>query len=483
MTPRNKDRTGVALVLMLSLAAGACDSFLDVNENPNAAERAPARITLPAVLASFSTGVLGSWPSKMSAEWMQQLSYNRNERGFARYDRYEMRDVDADAVWELLYTGILNETVNIMRETSATEEWAYHAIAKVMHAWALAVATDLWGPIPLTEALDPANRRPRYDDQKTVYARIQELLDEAIEEFHRPNFPSRMPSANDLLYGGDLNRWIRLTWTLKAQAHLRVAYAPGEDRTSRAQLALDALQRGIVDNLDDADFRYPGGTNGRQPWHVARTVEAYRLSQHYVDLLQERNDPRLPITAERAAADIPATVYRGHRNGAPAESDALFSRVNNYFVLDTASFTLMSNANARFLEAEARLIVSGAAAADGAYRAGIRANMEKMRVAAAPIASYVNARPSLTGVADPLAEIMREKYVANFLKLEAWSDWRRTGHPALTPVDGAVIAGIPHRFPTPASEVASNGTNVQATGIPTGLQGMTTRVWWASQVP
>jgi hypothetical protein len=109
--------------------------------------------------------------------------------------------------------------------------------------------------------------------------------------------------------------------------------------------------------------------------------------------------------------------------------------------------------------------------------------MEKMRVSAAAINTYVNARPNLSTLQNPLAEIIREKYIANFLKFEAWNDWRRTGYPALVPVAGALTSGIPQRFPNPASELLNNAASLQATGIPSGLSGMTVKVWWATTGP
>ena len=84
---------------------------------------------------------------------------------------------------------------------------------------------------------------------------------------------------------------------------------------------------------------------------------------------------------------------------------------------------------------------------------------------------------------DVLEEIITQKYIANFLKTEVWNDWRRTGYPRLSIVEGAMITGIPQRLRAPATEVAANALNVAATGISIGLEGMLTKVWWASQGP
>jgi hypothetical protein len=373
---------------------------------------------------------------------------------------------------------VLNEAKNIMETAEAREDWAYLAPAKIVYAWSFSMATDVWGPVPHAEALDPLVRKPAYDNQQAVYESVVRLLDEAIDELQRPVFPTRVPRVNDLVYGGEQYKWLRLAHVLKAQALMRPAYAAGQSAQNRATQALAALENGFTGNLDDADFRYPNNTAGRDmhPWSVARLVAGYRVSQYYVTLLQARSDPRLNITANAASGN----VRRGHKNGDPQGPDASYSAVANYFANDTL-WSWKSYAEAKFLEAEARLIVSGAAAADAAYRDGIRANMQKMRVSASAINTYINARPNLGTVANPLEEIMREKYIANYLKYEAWADWRRTTYPQLTPVTGALTNGIPQRFPWPATELSVNGENVQATGIAAGLAGMSTPVWWATR--
>src|SRR6187431_1451210 len=113
-------------VIAAALTLAGCNDFLDVNTNPNVPQTAPPDIVLPAVLATFSTGILGSFPATMSAEWMQQVSFNSNTRGFARYDKYELRDVDASVIWDRAYTSIMSETKSMIEQTEPKQEWAYH---------------------------------------------------------------------------------------------------------------------------------------------------------------------------------------------------------------------------------------------------------------------------------------------------------------------------------------------------------------------
>ena len=155
------------------------------------------------------------------------------------------------------------------------------------------------------------------------------------------------------------------------------------------------------------------------------------------------------------------------------------SIIGKFFSDSNATLNVASYSDQKFTEAEARLIVSGAAAADAPYRDAIRANMQKLGVATAAINAYLNARPALGSVANPLQEIITEKYIANFLKTEPWNDWRRTGFPVVPIVPQAVINTLPQRIRAPNSELSANSVQVAASGIPTGQDGMKVKLWWA----
>jgi hypothetical protein len=336
--------------------------------------------------------------------------------------------------------------------------------------------------VPFKDAGNTSIREPEYDEQKVVYEGVQKLIDEAIVDMEKP---ARNPGNVDLLYKGDMSKWVKLAHVIQAQSHMRLTSAPGESKTDRANKALAELAKGFTSNADDADFAYPGGNNRRPPWYaIGRgfsdgqfVADAFMLS-----LMQPRNDPRQGVLFRPAPLDTPNIVYRGHVSGSGQGGSRDFSRIGNYFAGDSTHVNWASYSHAKFLEAEARLYVGGAAAADAPYRAAIRANMQKLSVPAADIDAYVNARPALATVPNALAEIMREKFIANFLKLEVWNDWRRTGFPAVLPIESEYLTAIPVRIRTPDSEIVSNAVKVTATGIPTNLTGMLVKVWWASAV-
>ncbi len=133
---------------------------------------------------------------------------------------------------------------------------------------------------------------------------------------------------------------------------------------------------------------------------------------------------------------------------------------------------LVSYSESLFLQAEATSIVSGYAAAQPIYQNAIKAHMSKLGVADADVTTYLGKRGTLTA-ANAEQRIIEEKYISNFLNLEIFNDWRRTGYPTLVKVPNA-LSDIPRRLLYPEVEIISNPQ-------PQETAKLTDRVWWDAQ--
>jgi hypothetical protein len=85
--------------------------------------------------------------------------------------------------------------------------------------------------------------------------------------------------------------------------------------------------------------------------------------------------------------------------------------------------------------------------------------MQKLGISDADIDTYIAANGTLpaTSVNNAIAAVALQEYIALYQNPEAWTLWRRTGTPALTPIAGS--NGIPRRFLYPQSEISLNGEN------------------------
>jgi hypothetical protein len=487
---------GAARVIpaVFALGLGACQNYLDVNNNPNAPESAAIDIRLAALEATFIHSTYYGQTALWGSEWTQQWAFNAARRSYAQVQNYELFDTDASSSWDYFYSRPGYSSFTLARDASADPDIYYRGIGKLFNAWTFQIITDLWGPAPYAEAFKPEIREPKYDTQQTIYNGILANLDTAVTLLSSTSSAARRPTTNDLLFAGDMTKWTKLAHFLQARANLRLAYATGEDKLARANKALAAIAVALGSNADDADFSYPGGVGARNPNYTFQDLRTvFVASDYFIQMLKSRADPRLPILFTPTVYDSikgsgPSRVtypakpgtYVGHVAGSDQiQADSTVSLIGPFFSNETASLNVVSFADQKFTEAEARLIVSGAAAADQPYRDGIRANMTKLGVSTAAINAFLATRPPLASVANPLQEIIIEKYVANFLKTEPWNDWRRTGFPVVPLVPQAVIPTIPQRIRAPNSELSSNSVQLTATGIPTGEDGMTVKLWWA----
>ena len=157
----------------------------------------------------------------------------------------------------------MNEASNVIKEATDENDVVFRGLAKFYYAWIFAHITDMWGPAPFANAFNTSIREPKYDEQKVVYENVHRILGEAITDMSSTT--GRRPTTNDLLFNGDMTRWVKLAKHVQARHHLRLVYAPGEDKVARANQALTALQGALASNADDADFIYPGGDNARNP--------------------------------------------------------------------------------------------------------------------------------------------------------------------------------------------------------------------------
>ena len=151
------------------------------------------------------------------------------------------------------------------------------------------------------------------------------------------------------------------------------------------------------------------------------------------------------------------------------------------FAADQPSY-IMTYAEYQFILAEAaeRGWIAGSAATF--YQNGIRASMQQWGVADADITTYL-AQPRIvyaTGTAG-MAQIGVQKWISLFTEgFEAWSEWRRTGYPNLTPALNAKTSNgqIPRRVIYPQIEQSFNNAHLQsAITSQGGSDALNMRLW------
>ena len=459
-------RIFISILTLSLLVNSSCKKFIDVNTDPNVPTDVGEPLILSPVELNISHVVSSGFDFAIVNHWMQNVSLNQP---IPNTGTYLLFNADVDGDWSNLYTTCLNNLQQLIKKAEAGGNSSYAGIGKVLTAFSIGTGTDLWGDMPYSQAFKGAEVfRPSYDKQEDIYKAIQSLLDAAIANLNSAG--GKAPGSDDFFYGGDLAKWKKLAYTLKARYYMHLTNAPGYTAAAQADLALAALQNGMQSNSDDLSFAYPGSAGQENPlFGTFHPVSTLMLSEHLVESFKTRNDPRLTIMVAPA---VTTGLYTGLPIGTPTSGFyqlESYSRPGSFYGGAAANLYIVNYTEALFLKTEATLIKSGFAAASPIYQSAVKAHMDKLGVSNTDANTYM-ANRVLTN-ANALSLIMEEKSVANYLSLENYNDWRRTGYPALVKVPNGLVSEIPRRFLYPEIEKISNPQAIQSATL-------INRVWW-----
>jgi hypothetical protein len=415
------------VVLLLS----SCNDYLGGDINIDPSRTTENNISLPGLM---STVIFYTSESHFSSTWITSR-YTQQIADVIADGIDVQREQSIPGVWTNIYLNTLPNLNVMLRKAQEQNQPFYTGTAKILTAMNLGLATNMWENVPYSQADQGATGvfRPSYDSQEQIFRNIQTLLDEGIAAL-TPIAAQTTTRADDLAYNGNVARWIRLAWTLKARYLMELSR---KGAPAAANAALTALANGFQSNADDFQLVYTA--RNFNPWHsnVALANNTGNLTiTHGAYLINQMNgtplDPRLPLIAARpttATTWVGVTAGRGTGSG----SNVSFN-TTTWQSTQTAPIQLCTFAEAKFIEAEARFIANGGtttsrgttAAGYAAWQEGIRANMTKLGAATASITAYLGDAAVNVGAANlPLSAIMMQKYRALFLHPEVWTDMRR----------------------------------------------------------
>ena len=467
------------IIAFVLFSATGCKKFLDINKDPNNPTSVSESLILTPVEITTATSIVGGFNGTTIAYWMQQLSLNQPSPDV---ENYRILPADVDNTWSFyLYPNVFENLKQMTANAEAAGHNEYAAIGKTLFAFNMAIATDMWNEVPYSQALQIETvKLPGYDPQEAVYIGIQSMLDSAIYYMNQPA-SGVAPSSDDFIYNGDMSKWKKFAYMLKARFYLRLTRAPGHTAVAQADSALAALKNGFASNDDNATVAYSGSAQAENPWYENTLPGAggVVLAKSFIDSLVARKDPRLPVIADTGSLG----TYLGRASGSDASPDpTVFSSVNvfygGYLPLDdpnnagaSAPLYLATYSEQLFIQAEATFYTSGAAAAEPIYKAAIASNMSLLGISSTAQNTYIASRPILTA-SNAVEQIITEKYVADFLSIETYNDWRRTGFPKLSLAQNPYVNYIPRRWPYSSTEILTNPQPEQ--------KDVTTadRVWW-----
>jgi hypothetical protein len=371
--------------------------------------------------------------------------------------------------WNNLYDA-LNICKDIIRLTGpeGTEVNGFaRGVAQLLTAYNLAMLTDMWGEVPWTEALlGSENLQPVYDNQSTIYPKIQQLLDDAIATF---GSATNVSGAGDYIYGGDVDKWIKAAYSLKARFALRLSQV---DNNASAT-ALSYLANGFESAEDAFLFdAYEATAIGENPWYQFFNDRSHlSISETLFNIMDVRNDPRIDAWFEALNDTIrPAESGEAVQTQGGVYSQSLITANGR-----TAATPIMTYHELKFIEAEAKYRTNDATW-QAALQEAVEANFVFHGLDLATGTDYFTTEvvPRL-GSGVELVEILLQKYIGCFEHeaIEAYNDYRRVPQFLTLNNPKNQTVGFVWRYPYPTSEEASNSANIPEVNV------FSDKVWWA----
>ncbi len=481
---RNTIAAAITVVSMASVTG--CKKFLDVNENPNAPKTATDNLILPSTQAAIGM-VVGNNLQIFGGIYAQYWTQNPTSSQYRTIDQYRSSPSDFDHLWGIMYNNGLQD-IKLLEQSKNSN---YVAIALIEKAYMFQLVTDAFGDVPLKDALEGlANLSPHYDSQQEVYDSIFAWTKKGIALTTAAT--SNFPGSDDLVFGGSatgMENWKSFGNTLLLRAYLRLSEVDAE----KAKAGIQSLYATNPTFLtSDAKISYTNVGGNQNPLYaegaspVLNRVQNLVASSTAVNAYIANNDPRLKVLYTTNASGNVISVPQGSFATQPTVPPSVPAPITGgRFGSSTAAIAaaapvkLISATESYFLQAEAA--ARGWATGDVAelFKSGIKASFDAYSIPTTEYNTYITSAPDAQVPADNrgiIKVIISQKYFAmnGTQGFEAWTEWRRTGYPAILVKSQASTLGtndLPARLLYPETEITRNQN------FP-GVKLITDKVWW-----
>lgn len=467
-----KNRNFIIVALLLAgIWISGCEKYLDINQNPNGV----ASPNEPPLLASVtnSTALNVYRVADMTGNYVQYLA---SSSPGSSYDVY--LEIDGSSTWNNLYYTMSDLWV-LRNQAMAKNLPGYEGVADILTAFNLSMLINIWGDAPYSQSFSGEFLDPEFDDQKALYDTCLQLLDAGIASLNTVNGQQVLNASSDFIHGGDISKWIKTGYAIKARLLNLVSKTDQYD----PQKVLDALSQAYTGNADDAQV---SAFDGGNPWYNiaynnANLLLGGWLSSYFVDAMNGKTygvfDPRLPLITDTTEDGN----YRGTPNGkgfqgpTSTEHYECYLDIGKWYSSPASPIQLITYAECEFTKAEAYFRMNNKKDAYDAYLNGIKASMQKLGVRQSDMDAYIT-NPAVAVGADniTLQLIMKEKYAACFLMNVTWDDMRRMDYQYkdFQLPFGAALSTFIRRVNYPDDEISRNGKNV-----PQGIK-LSDPLWW-----
>ena len=480
----------------LSLVLSSCEfdkGFEEMNVNPAKAPQINVANKFASAVLKTSGGRYENWRASLIYQSVM-IQHFSSTAGYWSGDRYFRNDGYATSLWDQYYPNAVKEIEDIKAQLILEENTGSEmGMTRILRVYIYSRLTDLHGDIPYSEAGQGYTNgilKPKYDTQESIYMDFLKELEEAVAQIGA----STTMGKGDLVFQGDTAKW--KAWGNSLMLRFAMRLSKIDEETSK-DWAVKAIGAGtMTSNAHIAMIKHTDGPEGINKNGHGEVFDADgnpRMSETFVDWLKDDDDPRLPILASRRSdksTEIADLIGMPNGStGATVADTSIYAEPNRKVITGRdVPMVLQTYAEVEFMKAEAVQRGYTIGSASTHYEAGVKAAMQMLSgiypnaaaISDAEVATYLAAKPY--DATKGLQMIGEQYWAATLLnEYEAFSNWRRTGFPVLTPTNdpGNVTGGtIPRRLIYPTGESSTNAANYAEAVARQGANNFTTRVWW-----
>ena len=349
----------ILLFLMIGLGLSSCKNWLDINYNPNSPTDVSADLVFPQAQLSLFINYGGELHNYGSF-FVQYFDQAPGAQQYYNLASYNVRSGWLDRSYTDLYRDGGNSAQYVIENTD--EDGTYYA-AVIIKAFIIQTMTDAMGDAPYAEAFNAKEfPQPKYDDGKTIYAGL--LAEIAAAEAQLTANP--MMTTNDLLFGGDFEKWRQFGNALKLRLYMR--QVPNFENDVKAKVQALIAEDGFPNGDVMATF-WTDESGKRNPWQ-ATNMDYFSGNNHILSyaFVTSSQDDRMDGFAN------PAKSSGVHVGGVPVNNKSTSDAIGNYSTLMknfSAPVYLITLAEIDFFKAEAAYRWGTKADAQAAYEEGI----------------------------------------------------------------------------------------------------------------
>jgi hypothetical protein len=475
----------ILFIVVIVAAITSCKKLEDLNVNEKAATNVPSETLFTNATRGLTDQIATSSNNfnvlRLFAQYWSGCTYVDE----TRYDivsrpipNNEFVSVYRDALSDLKECKRVVATESSVISTDA-EKKNKSAITEILSVYAFEREVDIFGNIPYSEALDPNNISPKYDDAQSIYAALFARLDAAINDLD--------PSAGsfgsaDVLYGGNVAKWKLFANSLKVKMAITVSDVPA---LSPGPKIASAIASGVfTSSADNAAFPYiatPANANPVWTNIVSANRKDWVASNTIVDLMNSLSDPRRNKYFAGNLKDVGGNpIYVGGIYGS-LNTYASYTQLNPTILAADRKANLLDYTEIQFYlaEAAARGFIPGAP--DAYYNEGIKSSILFWGGTQAEVDAYL-LNPNVNYATAPgtfKQKIATQAWLAYYDRGDiGWTTWRRLDAPTFNPPKNMTNADIPVRYLYPHTEQTLNPANYTQAAAAIGGDAKSTKLFW-----